>query len=139
MYILLGNLSSIKFIESKTFDSATIKDCKVNSITSLSLSYIFKVMKPEGRVEIIISQPMAVMQTLDSKQIEAHCEHVGFEDISIEDTMYIDEKNEKEYPTVSVVCYKPSRDKDKQRIELRKEVKKTTTSTTTYKKKKKFA
>ena len=139
MYILPENLSSIKFVESNTFDSAIIKDCKVSSITSLSLSYIFRAMKPDGRVEIIISQPMTVMQSLDSKQIEAHCEHVGFEDISTEDTMYTDEKNNKQYPTVSVVCYKPSRDKDKQRIELRKEVKKTTTSTTTYKKKKKFA
>ena len=137
MYILPDNLSSIKFIESNSFDSATIKDCNVNSLTSLILSYIFRAMKPEGRVEIIISQPMAVMQTLDSKQIEAHCEHVGFEDISTEDTMYIDEKNEKQYPTVSVVCYKPNRNKDNQRIELRKEVKKTTTSSTTYKKKKK--
>ena len=137
MYILPDNLSSIKFIESNTFDSCTIKDCKVNALNSLSLSYIFRAMKPEGRVEIIISQPMAVMQSLDSKQIEAHCEHVGFEDISTEDTMYINEKNEKQYPTVSVVCYKPNRNKDNQRIELRKEVKKTTTSTTTYKKKKK--
>ena len=139
MYILPENLSSIKFVESNTFDSAIIKDCKVSSITSLSLSYIFRAMKPDGRVEIIISQPMAVMQSLDSKQIEAHCEHVGFEDISTEDTMYTDEKNNKQYPTVSVVCYKPSRNKDNQRIELRKEVKKTTTATTTYKKKKKFA
>ena len=139
MYILPENLSSIKFVESNTFDSAIIKDCKVSSITSLSLSYIFRAMKPDGRVEIIISQPMTVMQSLDSKQIEAHCEHVGFEDISTEDTMYTDEKNNKQYPTVSVVCYKPSRNKDNQRIELRKEVKKTTTATTTYKKKKKFA
>ncbi len=139
MYILPENLSSIKFVESNTFDSAIIKDCKVSSITSLSLSYIFRAMKPDGRVEIIISQPMTVMQSLDSKQIEAHCEHVGFEDISTEDTMYTDEKNNKQYPTVSVVCYKPSRNKDNQRIELRKEVKKTTTVTTTYKKKKKFA
>ncbi len=139
MYILPDNLSSIKFVESNTFDSAIIKDCKVSSITSLSLSYIFRAMKPDGRVEIIISQPMTVMQSLDSKQIEAHCEHVGFEDISTEDTMYTDEKNNKQYPTVSVVCYKPSRNKDNQRIELRKEVKKTTTVTTTYKKKKKFA
>ena len=139
MYILPDNLSSIKFVESNTFDSAIIKDCKVSSITSLSLSYIFRAMKPDGRVEIIISQPMTVMQSLDSKQIEAHCEHVGFEDISTEDTMYTDEKNNKQYPTVSVVCYKPSRNKDNQRIELRKEVKKTTTATTTYKKKKKFA
>ena len=139
MYILPENLSSIKFVESNTFDSAIIKDCKVSSITSLSLSYIFRAMKPDGRVEIIISQPMTVMQSLDSKQIEAHCEHVGFEDISTEDTMYTDEKNNKQYPTVSVVCYKPSRNKDNQRIELRKEVKKTTAATTTYKKKKKFA
>ena len=139
MFILPDNLNSIKFLEANTFDLATIKDCKITMITSLSLSYIFRAMKPEGRVEIIISQPMAVMQSLDSKQIEAHCEHVGFEDISTEDTIYTDEKNEKEYPTVCVVCYKPSRNKDNQRIGLRKEVKKTTTSTTTYKKKKKFA
>ena len=139
MYILPDNLSSIKFVESNTFDSVIIKDCKINAITSLSLSYIFRSMKPEGRLEIIISQPIAVMQSLDSKQIEAHCEHVGFEDISSENTMYTSEKNNVQYPTVSVVCYKPSANKDNQRIELRKEVKKTVTATTTYKKKKKFS
>ena len=138
MYILPDNLSSIKFIESNTFDSAIIKDCKVTSLNSLVLSYIFRAMKPEGKVEIVISQPMLVMQSLDSKQIEAHAEHVGFENISTEDTMYVDEKNGKQYPTVSVIFYKPDKNKDNQRIELRKEVKKTTTSTTTYKKKKKY-
>ena len=138
MYILPDNLSSIKFIEGNTFDSAIIKDCKVPSLTSLVLSYIFRAMKPEGKVEIVISQPMLVMQSLDSKQIEAHAEHVGFENISTEDTMYIDEKNGIQYPTVSVIFYKPDINKDSQRIELRKEVKKTTTSTTTYKKKKKY-
>ena len=139
MYILPDNLSSIKFVESNTFDSVIIKDCKINAITSLSLSYIFRSMKPEGRLEIIISQPITVMQSLDSKQIEAHCEHVGFEDISSENIMYTSEKNNVQYPTVSVVCYKPSANKDNQRIELRKEVKKTSTATTTYKKKKKFS
>ena len=138
MYILPDNLSSIKFIESNIFDSAIIKDCKVTSLNSLVLSYIFRAMKPEGKVEIVISQPMLVMQSLDSKQIEAHAEHVGFENISTEDTMYVDEKNGKQYPTVSVIFYKPDKNKDNQRIELRKEVKKTTTSTTTYKKKKKY-
>ena len=126
MYILPDNLSSIKFVESNTFDSVIIKDCKINAITSLSLSYIFRSMKQEGRLEIIISQPITVMQSLDSKQIEAHCEHVGFEDISSENTMYTSEKNNIQYPTISVVCYKPSANKDNQRIEMRKEVKKTT-------------
>ena len=137
MYILPDHLQSIKFIESNIFDSAIIKDCKAGLINSLTLSYIFRAMKPEGRVEIVISQPISVMQSLDSKQIEAHAEHVGFENISTEDTMYEDDINGRKFPTLSVIFYKPSRDKDNQRIDLRKEVKKTTTSTTTYKKKKK--
>ena len=41
-----------------------------------------------------------------------------------------------QFPIVLVVCYKLNRNKDNQRIEFRKKVKKAKTSTTTYKKKK---
>ena len=95
MYILPSNLSSLKFLSSNTFDFCLIKDCPVGSLTSLTLSQIFRVMKYESRIEILISQPMSVMQKLDSKQIEAHCEHVGFENISTEDAVYTDKKMEK--------------------------------------------
>ena len=109
MYITPSNLSSLKFLSSNTFDFCLIKDCPVSSLTSLCLSHIFRVMKYQARVEILISQPIKVMQELDSKQIEAHCEHVGFENISTEDAIYTDEKKGKEYPTVAVVCFKPNR------------------------------
>ena len=69
-------------------------------------------MKYQARVEILISQPIKVMQELDSKQIEAHCEHVGFENIATEDAVYTDKKNGKEFPTVVVVCNKPNRSRD---------------------------
>ena len=112
MYITPSNLSSLKFISSNSFDFCLIKDCPVSSLTSLCLSQIFRIMKYESQIEIMVSQPMSVMQDLDSKQIEAHCEHVGFDNISIEDTIYKDEKNGKEFPTVSVICYKPGRSRD---------------------------
>ena len=112
MYILPSNLSSLKFLSSNTFDFCLIKDCPVGSLTSLTLSQIFRVMKYESRIEILISQPMSVMQKLDSKQIEAHCEHVGFENIATEDAVYTDKKNGKEFPTVVVVCNKPNRTRD---------------------------
>ena len=35
---------------------------------------------------------MAIIKTLDSKQIEVHCKYIGFEDISIEDIIYSNEK-----------------------------------------------
>lgn len=116
MYITPSNLSSLKFISSNSFDFCLIKDCPVSSLTSLSLSQIFRVMKYESRIEILISQPMSVMQSLDSKQIEAHCEHVGFENISTEDAIYKDEKNGKEFPTVAVVCFKPNNYRDEKVI-----------------------
>ena len=90
MYIIPSNLSSLKFLSSNTFDFCLIKDCPVTSLTSLCLSQIFRVMKYQARVEILISQPITVMQELDSKQIEAHCEHVGFENIATEDAVYTD-------------------------------------------------
>ena len=112
MYIIPSNLSSLKYLSSNSFDFCLIKDCPVTSLTSLSLSQIFRVMKYEGRVEILVSQPITVMQELDSKQIEAHCEHVGFENIATEDAVYTDKKNGKEFPTVVVVCNKPKRNRD---------------------------
>ena len=111
MYIIPTNLSSLKFISSNSFDFCLIKDCPVTSLTSLFLFQIFRVMKYHARVEILISQPIKVMQELDSKQIEAHCEHVGFENIATEDAVYTDKKNGKEFPTVVVVCNKPNRSK----------------------------
>ena len=50
-------------------------------------------MKQVGRVEKTIPHPMEIMQTLNSKQIEVYYVYVGFEDISTEDTIYADEKN----------------------------------------------
>ena len=132
MYITPSNLSSLKFISSNSFDFCLIKDCPVSSLTSLCLSQIFRIMKYESQIEIMVSQPMSVMQDLDSKQIEAHCEHVGFDNISIEDTIYKDEKNGKEFPTVSVICYKPGRSRD---IEDKKIA---TKSTVNYIKNKKY-
>ena len=133
MFILPENLSSLQFVQSNSFDYATIKDCKVGLITSYILMNIFRVLKPGASVEIIISQPITVMQDYDSKQIEAHAEHAGFDDISIQDTVYESQNGEIKYPTVSVSCIKPLRAVNNR--EVRKEVK-TNVTTTVYNKRK---
>ena len=130
MFLLPDNLPSLQFVSSNSFDYATIKDCKVGLITSYVLMNIFRVLKPGASVEIIISQPIGVMQDYDSKQIEAHAEHAGFNDISIQDTVYESQNGEIKYPTVSVTCIKPLRSGNR---EVKKEVK-TTVTTTVYKK-----
>ena len=123
-YVHPSHLNMLKSISNNQFTSVSIKNSSVDDISAYALMNLYGKLKTGAKVEMIIYQPITVMQSLDSKQIEAHCEHVGFEDISSENTMYTSEKNNIQYPTISVVCYKPSANKDNQRIEMRKEVKK---------------
>ena len=81
MYLLPSKLATSKFLASNTFDKATIRNCPVEKITSGGLVGIFSCLKPQGKINIIIFQPIEVMLFYDSKQIEANLKLAGFEDI----------------------------------------------------------
>ena len=106
MYILPSKLNSAKFLASNTFDQATIKNCPTEKITSVGLLGIFNSLKPTAKINIFVSQPIAIMLPYDSKQIEANLKLVGFESIDSRDTS-IEDLNGKNMPTISIVAKKP--------------------------------
>lgn len=107
MYLLPSKLPSAKFLASNTFDQATIRNTPVEKITSGGLIGIFTSLKPLGKINIIVFQPIAVMLTYDSKQIEANLKLTGFEDIKISDVNIKDEKTGKMIQTQSIEGTKP--------------------------------
>ena len=125
MYILPSKLNSSKFLASNTFDQATIKNCPTEKITSVGLLGIFNSLKPTAKINIFVSQPIAIMLPYDSKQIEANLKLVGFESIDSKDTTLPD-LNGKNMPTISIVAKKPVSKRGDSQVVL--EVK-----TTTYK------
>lgn len=107
MYLLPSKLASSKYLASNTFDQATIRNCPVEKITSGGLMGIFSSLKPQGKITIIVFQPIAVMLFYDSKQIEANLKLAGFEDIHIRDINIKDEKTKKSIQTQSIEATKP--------------------------------
>ena len=107
MYLLPSKLASSKYLASNTFDQAIIRNCPVEKITSGGLVGIFSSLKPQGKITIIVFQPIAVMLFYDSKQIEANLKLAGFEDIHIRDINIEDEKTKKKIQTQSIEATKP--------------------------------
>jgi hypothetical protein len=106
-YIHPERLPLVRCLESEQFESCTIKNSPVDNLTSLNFSYILKKLKPNSVCEIVIHQPISVMQDYDAKQVEANAKLAGFANFSIKDHEYkVDNKKVK---TLLVSFERPSK------------------------------
>ena len=106
-YINPSNLNKIKSLTNEQFHIAKIKNIKPQEITPLFLTILFTKMKINGTVEVIISEPISVMQSYEAKIIEANAKIGGFTDIKTIDSLFLDERVNKKIPTLSVTFKRP--------------------------------
>ena len=99
----------LKSISNNQFTSVTIKNSKVDEISSFVLMNLFGKIKVGGKVEMIIYQPISIMQEYDAKEIEANALYAGFIDIKkLMIFTYVD-KNQKKIDTLIVSFVKPEK------------------------------
>ena len=67
-----------------------IKNSPVEFLKSKGFFNIYRTLKEGGVCEIIVYQPIFVMQDLNSGEIEAHCKLVRFNDILIQSYSFIE-------------------------------------------------
>ena len=101
-YINSTNLLKIKNLSNEQFSTVTIKNTKVELITPLFLTNLFAKMKIKGKGEIIISEPISVMQSYEAKIIIANLKIGGFDEIKLNESLFFDERVNKKIPTLSV-------------------------------------
>ena len=104
------HISMLKCVRPNQFSSAKIVNTDVDYLTSYALANLYSTLRPGAEVSITISQPVAVMQEYDAKQVEANARLAGFNDISLNSTSYIDPKSKREIDTTEVVLKKTERD-----------------------------
>jgi hypothetical protein len=75
----------------------------------MNFSYILRKLKPNSVLEVIIFQPISVMQEYDAKQVEANAKLAGFVEFETNNYMNVDSKTEKKYQTLAVTCVKPEK------------------------------
>ena len=101
-YINSSNLLKIKNLSNEQFSTVTIKNTQVELITPLFLTNLFAKMKIKGKGEIIISEPISVMQSHEAKIIIANLKIGGFDEIKLNESLFFDERVNKKIPTLSV-------------------------------------
>ena len=87
-----NHLNMLNAIEKKFFDEIKIKNTKTDLLTSKVLFNVSRCLKDTGTCEIILDQPIAVMQKLDAGELEANAKLGGFNNVKIEDYEIISKK-----------------------------------------------
>ena len=123
MYIHPSRINTAKYLSKNIFDKAIIKHSTVDQITLNGLLSIYSSLKQEGKITIIVHQPIEIMVNYDSKQIEANLILAGFENIKITDINYQDEKLKNKIQTQQIEAEKI---KNQKNYDIKIEVKKTT-------------
>lgn len=117
-YMHPQRLATLQCVENNQFSSATIKNSSIEHLSSINFSYILKKLKVQAVCEIIIHQPITVMQEYDAKQVEANAKLAGFSNIETTQVETVDPKTDKKIKTLAVTCTKPVKAENDKEIQL---------------------
>ena len=92
----------------KAFNKIIIKNSPLKYLKAKGLFNINRALKSGGICEIIVDQPIMIMQDLDANEIEANCKLAGFNDINTENYSSIENVNgiENRIQTLKLVMVK---------------------------------
>jgi len=98
-----SKLNFLGNFEKESFDKGIIQNCPSSSIKTLGLFYLVKILKPNSVLDVIIDQPISVMQNLDASEIEANAKLAGFIDIELNPYEVMVENGDKKI-AIKTIC-----------------------------------
>ena len=103
-----SHLNYIDAFDKEAFNKIIIKNSPLKYLKAKGLFNINRALKSGGICEIIVDQPIMIMQDLDANEIEANCKLAGFNDINTENYSSIENINgiENRIQTLKLVMVK---------------------------------
>jgi len=110
--------------EKESFDAGVIQNCPSSTIKTLGLFYLVKILKPNAKLDVIIDQPISVMQGLDASEIEANAKLAGFVDIQQSDYETTNTEGERKMniKTISLTMTRPEKLKKNIEVEVEEKI-----------------
>ena len=107
-YVHPSHLNYIDAFDKEAFNKIIIKNSPLKYLKAKGLFNINRALKSGGICEIIVDQPIMIMQDLDANEIEANCKLAGFNDINTENYSSIENINgiENRIQTLKLVMVK---------------------------------
>ena len=133
-YVQPKRFSSIQYLQNNFFSKCKIQNSNIDLLTPFAFLNLFSKLKKNANTEIIIDQPVSVMQEYDARQVIANAQMAGFTNIKTTDTQYIEPKSQKKIDTLCVSFTKPEKKEfDEEKLNSIKENVITTKISTTVK------
>jgi len=117
-YINPNRLALVRCLSDAQFNSCLIKNSSIDNLTSMNFSYILRKLKPLSQCEVIIYQPITVMQEYDAKQVEANAKLAGFVDFETDLRDFVDNRTDKKFKTLVVSFTKPTKNPNEIEVEV---------------------
>jgi len=108
-YIQPKRFSNIQYLQNNFFSACKIQNSNIDLLTPFAFQNLFSKLKKKANTEIIIDQPVSVMQEYDARQVIANAQMAGFTNIKTSDTQYIEPKTQKKIDTLCVTFTKPEK------------------------------
>ena len=133
-YVQPKRFSSIQYLQNNFFSKCKIQNSNIDLLTPFAFLNLFSKLKKNANTEIIIDQPVSVMQEYDARQVIANAQMAGFTNIKTTDTQYIEPRTQKKIDTLCVSFIKPEKKEfDEEKLNSIKENVITTKVSTTVK------
>lgn len=133
-YVQPKRFSSIQYLQNNFFSKCKIQNSNIDLLTPFAFLNLFSKLKKNAITEIIIDQPVSVMQEYDARQVIANAQMAGFTNIKTTDTQYIEPRTQKKIDTLCVSFTKPEKKEfDEEKLNSIKENVITTKVSTTVK------
>ena len=103
-----AHLNCVDAFDKEAFNKVVIQNSPAEFLKAKGLFYIYRTLVDGGVCEIIVDQPIMIMQDLDANEIEANCKLAGFNDINTENYSSIENVNgiENRIQTLKLVMVK---------------------------------
>jgi hypothetical protein len=101
-------IEHIKYLNDDKFDGCSIRSTPTEKLTNLLFSYLNQKLKDGGVVEVIIDQPVRVMQTQDERVIRMNATFAGFSDFTVEEQKFVEPLTDINYTSL-IMTFKKSK------------------------------
>ena len=108
MVITPFHLNLVDAFQKEVFDKIIIQNSKSEYLTGKAFFNLWRALKSGGTCEVIVDQPISVMQQLDAGEIEANGKLGGFNNISqVPYETYISNKGQQtKFSTIKLIMNK---------------------------------
>lgn len=108
-YLPCDRIEHIRYLNNETFSGCYIRNTATNLLTTLNFSFINQKLKDGAVVEVIIDQPIKVMQKQDERLIKMNALNAGFGTFETKEEKFVEPLTDINYSSLVITFKKEKR------------------------------